>query len=305
MEAINFDRTKGLGGSDIPALLGFSPWKTPMELYLEKLGDIKEDALNTRPKTKHILNMGKMLEPYVIQSFQEDSMEVITRQQERVYHPEHKFLWGTIDGMCNGLVVEVKTTASYVEGWKNDVPVHVLSQVAYYSNLLNSAGAKIIVLFRDNGDIRTYEYRRDLSSEEHIIRAAVEFWHNVTTKNPPSATSYKEAQILFKNVIQDKKVIASSEDLAVVEKMRQLKNEIEKKEEEYDALKLGVCNKLGNASMLEDALGNCLATWKERNCTRLNIEDLKQDQPNIYSKYLARSTTRNFSLKTNEQYAFV
>ena len=101
-------------------------------------------------------------------------------------------------------MVEVKTTASYVASWKNDVPTYVLSQVAYYSNLLNSAGAKIVVFFRDNGDIRTYEYQRDLNSEEHIIKMAVEFWCNVTTKNPPSATSYKEVQILFKNVVQNK-----------------------------------------------------------------------------------------------------
>jgi len=294
-----FDRTQGLGGSDIPALLGFSKWKSPLDLYLEKTGE-KENDITSKQNIRHILDMGKMLEPYVIQSFQEEEGTKVIRQQERIFHPKHKFLWGTIDGMCGNLVIEVKTTASYVEGWKNSIPLHVLAQVAYYSYLLNSAGAKIIVMFRDSGEIRTYSYQRNQASEEQMIKLAVEFWDSVCKKTPPVPTSYAECRLLFKNVIPDKKVIATSEDTAIIAKMLYLKKEIDEKEKAYDALKTSICNKLEDAPLLVDAQGNCLVTWKERNSSRLSTEALKTVYPVVYNECLLKSTVRNFSIKASE-----
>ena len=32
------DRTKFIGGSDVAAILGVSKWKTPFQLYQEKIG---------------------------------------------------------------------------------------------------------------------------------------------------------------------------------------------------------------------------------------------------------------------------
>lgn len=295
-----FDRTQGLGGSDIPVLLGFSKWKSPLDLYLEKTGEKKEDDLTCNQNTKHILDMGKMLEPYVIQSFQEEEGTKVIRQQERIFHPKHTFLWGTIDGMCGDLVIEVKTTASYVEGWKNSIPLHVLAQVAYYAYLLNAAGAKIVVMFRDSGEIRTYSYQRNQTSEEQMIKLAVEFWDGVCKKNPPAPLNYAECQLLFKNVMSDKKVIATSEDTAAVAKMLCLKKEIDEKEKAFDALKTSICNKLGNAPLLVDAQGNCLVAWKERNSSRLSTEALKTAYPAAYNECLLKSTIRNFSIKASE-----
>lgn len=290
-----FDRTQGLGGSDIPALLGFSKWKTPLALYLEKIGEIDSDAA-IKQNSRHILDMGKMLEPYVINSFEEETGEKVVRQQERIFHPKHKFLWATIDGMCGNLVVEIKTTSSYVADWKHNVPLYVLAQVAHYSSLLNSDGAKIVVMFRDSGEIRTYSYQRDAASEEQIIKQAIEFWDNVRKKTPPEPSSYAEAQILFKDVKADKKVIATSEDMAVIAKMLQLKKELNEKETEFDTLKTSICTKLGDAPILEDERGNCLATWKTRNSSRLSTDALKTTHPDIYKECLLRSTVRNFNL---------
>lgn len=299
-----FDRTQGLGGSDIPVLLGFSSWKTPMELYLEKTGETKEEDVALKQNVKHVLDMGKIMEPYVIQSYQEEAGETVIRQQERVFHPDYKFLWGTIDGMCNHLVVEIKTTASYVEGWKNSVPMYVLSQVAYYSNLLNAAGAKIVVMFRDNGHIRTYNYHRDTASEKQIITLAVEFWDSVCKRNAPNPSNYKEAQICFKNVEQNKKVVASSKEVEMLLRMQQIKKEINEREKQYDDMKKHISCIMKDAAILEDNLGTCLATWHLRNTTRLDRDKLEKDYPDIYKQCILKSTTRNFSLKAQEPKAY-
>lgn len=33
----SMDRTKYLGGSDVAGILGISPWRTPLEVYLDKV----------------------------------------------------------------------------------------------------------------------------------------------------------------------------------------------------------------------------------------------------------------------------
>jgi len=290
-----FDRSKGVGGSDIPALLRLSKWKSPLDLYLEKIGEATEKSI--KENQKHILGMGKTLEPYVIQSFEEDTGDKVTRQQERILHPKYDFLWGTIDGVCGDKVIEIKTTSSYVDCWKESVPQYVLAQVAYYANLLNTNGAKIVVLFRDSGEIRTYAYERDQEAEEQIITSAVDFWDMVCKRTPPAPTNYEEAQSIFKNITSDKKVIASTQDIEAIERMRQLKKELDEKEKEYDTLKTNICTKLGDAPVLVDEQGHCLATWKERNNTRVSVDTLKNLHPAIYSECLLKSTIRNFSLK--------
>ena len=41
-EQFIIDRKKGLGGSDIAAIMGISPWKTPMDVYLEKTTEVQD-----------------------------------------------------------------------------------------------------------------------------------------------------------------------------------------------------------------------------------------------------------------------
>ena len=57
------DRSTYLGGSDVAAILGISPWRTPLDVYLDKIQPRKEE---TDPSRLKVLNRGKRMEPYVI-----------------------------------------------------------------------------------------------------------------------------------------------------------------------------------------------------------------------------------------------
>lgn len=290
-----FDRNKGLGGSDIPVLMGLSPWKTPHDLYLEKIGKATEKSI--KENQKHILGMGKTLEPYIIRSFEEDTGDKVTRQQEIITHPIYDFLYGTIDGVCGDKLIEIKTTSSYVDSWNESPPKYVLAQVAYYANLLNTNGAKIVVLFRDTGEIRTYTYERDQEAEEQIITSAVGFWDMIRNKIIPDPANYEEARNIFKCAIPYIETIASDQNIAAIEKMRQLKNELEEKKKEYDALKTIICTSLGDSPVLVDEQGHCLATWKEKQVSRLDLGKLKGKYPEVYKDCLNAIITRIFYLK--------
>lgn len=299
MTNTTFDRNSGIGGSDIPVILGLSKWKTPVQLYLEKIGQVTEEKKNDN--SERLMDMGKMLEPYVIDQFEKTTGNKVGRQQEIIRHPKYNFLYGTIDGMCANLILEIKTTSSLVKAWGEGVPSYVKAQVAYYCALANAEGAKIVALFRDTGEMKTYTYMRDIAHENEIIKYAVDFWDCVTKKVPPMPFDYSDMQLLFKEVKEDKKVLASNDDITIISKMARLKNEIKEREDEFEVLKTSICAKLGDAEILEDALGECLVSWKSRNTTKVSTDTLKKVYPQIYNECLTKSMSRTFSLKNNFQ----
>ena len=65
----NIDRQKYIGGSDVAAILGISPWKTALDVYLDKTTPRKEE---TDPGKQRVFNRGKRMEQYVIDLLAEE-----------------------------------------------------------------------------------------------------------------------------------------------------------------------------------------------------------------------------------------
>ena len=56
-------RRRGIDGSDASVILGLNPWKTQMDLWLEKTGEFTEDEDNEK------MYWGRILEDIVAQEF--------------------------------------------------------------------------------------------------------------------------------------------------------------------------------------------------------------------------------------------
>jgi putative phage-type endonuclease len=52
-------RNKGIGGSDVSAICGLNPWRSPLSVYLEKTGQIEAAEEN------EAMRWGTLLEPVV------------------------------------------------------------------------------------------------------------------------------------------------------------------------------------------------------------------------------------------------
>lgn len=291
----NFNRSKGIGGSDIPVILGLSPFKTIHQLYLEKIDEYKEEF---EQSVKNRLKVGSILEPMIIDLFEETENTTVTRKQERLVHPTHDFLWGTIDGVSNNYVVEVKTIISINPKWKFGIPAYVLAQGIYYSHLANTDGFKIVAYERDKDILREiYTFPRDKEIEDDIINAAVNFWDNVKNRVEPTASSYSEVQLMFSTSEKGKKIIASNDDLNRIIELYKINKDIKELEKKRDELKLEVCKNMKDSTHLVDVNDNVLAIWDERKSSRVNIDILKKDFKDVYLKCKVESSSRNFSVK--------
>lgn len=95
------DRKTFLGGSDAAAVLGVSPWKTPLRLYLEKRGEAPPPGDEDR-KRERILARGKREEPHIVDDLIElYAVKVVKRstpeQPNYHAHPAVPYLAAEID----------------------------------------------------------------------------------------------------------------------------------------------------------------------------------------------------------------
>ncbi|USQ51192.1 YqaJ viral recombinase family protein [Serratia marcescens] len=88
------DRTKYLGGSDVAAILGISPWRTPLEVYLDK---VQPRIKTIDPNKQKVFTRGQRMEPYVIDLLAEETGFEIVSRGNRYIHRDYNFIAAEID----------------------------------------------------------------------------------------------------------------------------------------------------------------------------------------------------------------
>lgn len=64
-------RSKGIGGTDIAAIVGLNPWKSPIDVYMEKTGLVEPIPDNEN------LYWGRELEPAVLRRYAKETGYVL------------------------------------------------------------------------------------------------------------------------------------------------------------------------------------------------------------------------------------
>lgn len=105
-------RRQGIGGSDVAAILGISPFRTARDLYDDKLNiaSAVDDTGNWVA-----LEMGHLLEPLVAQIFTKKTGLEVFQIKKMFQHPQYPFMLADVDyfvRLPNGEIalLEIKTT---------------------------------------------------------------------------------------------------------------------------------------------------------------------------------------------------
>ncbi len=175
-------RQQGIGGSDVAATLGLSPWKSPRELYEEKRGGV-EIVEPSEP-----MRWGTLLEPVIRQEYAERTGRTVRVPTEPLVHPTHAFMCANPDGLTNDdRVLEVKC-ARNAYGWgepgSDAIPQHYLLQVQHYLIVAELPVADVAVLI-GGCEYRQYEVPADPELQEMLIEGEREFWRAVEAGTPP------------------------------------------------------------------------------------------------------------------------
>lgn len=137
------DREKWIGGSDIPAVMGISPFKTRYDLLLEKAGLKEVEFVDNE-----YVRFGRMIEPK-IRAYINDFLETTFKPNKKT---EGKIRYHS-DGVNETTMIEIKST-SQIHQEVNDYKIYLVQLLT---------GMKVNKL--ENGILAVYERPADFSEE--------------------------------------------------------------------------------------------------------------------------------------------
>jgi len=213
------ERKNYLGGTDLAAICGLSPYRTALDVYLNKTSD------DITEETSPAMRWGNLLEDAVAKAYSEDTGYTIAIEPNTIYHPEHKFLGANIDRWVDDkkYVLECKT-AGFTRGkeWgdlgTDQIPESYLVQVAYYAAICDVPKVDIAVLIGGQ-DFRIYTYTRNKPLEDKIMKIGINFWHNHIEKRiPPKCVNTRDTFNLFPQS-NNKEILAQNDIIAKLEEL--------------------------------------------------------------------------------------
>jgi len=172
-----------LTASDIAAIAGKDPFRSPLRVYNEKKGLVPPQA-ETEP-----MKRGRWLEAAAVEGLKEEHPDwLITRPKVFLIDQEHR-IGATPDALITipgskGIVnCQIKCTGPFVyeRDWANGIPLGYQMQTIMEGLLLGAESNLICCLVVDSrtATIALYEVARSPSAEAKILATAKEFWQRM------------------------------------------------------------------------------------------------------------------------------
>jgi len=173
-------RRSGIGGSDAPAVIGVSLYRSPYLLWAEKLGLVPA-MTESEP-----MRWGRLLEAVVAQAYAERTGRRLRRVRRLLRSRARPWMLASIDRAVVGeqRLVEIKTTRSPRWDGADPVPPDVLCQVQHYLAVTGWDVGDVAVLLAGS-DLRILEVPRDEAHIQELVEREAEFWHLIESRTPP------------------------------------------------------------------------------------------------------------------------
>ena len=168
-----------IGASDAPVIMGVSPWKTPYQLWEEKLGIGKGQSDN------HAMQRGRELEEKARQAFENHTGLIVVPQV--IQHPEYEWMIASLDGIdfAHKNMVEIKCPGKE----DHQMAREGLIPPKYYPQLqhqMEVAGLiKMFYYSYDGLDGLCIEVYKDEKYVDKLIKEELEFWRYMQELEAP------------------------------------------------------------------------------------------------------------------------
>lgn len=303
-------RKQGIGGSDIAAIIGLSPWKTPRDIYLDKKGLVEPE-----PETD-AMYWGTTLEDIVAREYSKRTGRKIERCNVQFKHPEYPFIIGNVDRVVyddngkkpvvNGRLItrrilECKTANQYAAGdWgepgTDQIPEHYKAQVQWYMGITGAEVCDVAVLI-GNRDFRIYTVYRDVAVIAYLFAEGVTFWRDyIETDTMPPAVTLDDIEGVCHGTPKAR-AFASAEIVKKVARYKELDDQIKALKAEQETLKLAICESIVDAVELCAPDARKLATWSAAKLTQKTDWKAVAEELAAPADIIAKYTTETMSAR--------
>lgn len=291
-------RRNGIGGSDAASIAGLNKWKSPVGVYLDKLGQSPEEDT-----TSEAAYWGNMLEEIVAQEFSKRTGLKVRKRNAILKHPKHPFMLANVDRLVVGekTGLECKTASEYLrDQWKDEeIPASYLLQCQHYMAVTGYKNWYIAVLIGGNKFIYK-KVERDEELIEYLIDIESTFWNDHVLKEIPPEFDGSDASVdllkaLYPESVPESEISLSPDTNTFVDALEQVNIEIKQLETQKKEYENKIKSVMGEH---EKAVArDKLITWKTVTSNRFDSKRFSKEYPELYNKFTKQSISRRFSIK--------
>lgn len=295
-------RRRGVGGSDVAAIMGLSPYRGAYEVWAEKCGLVEAPDISDKPSVM----WGNILEPVIGGHYAESHPDSDVRRVNAVCR-SIKRPWAQAsldyevrDPELGWGVLEIKTAGLRSSGkWEGGVPLFYLTQVAHYLSVTGRPFADVAVLIGGQ-DYREYRVMRDEEDVRAVDRAVDEFWRLVEARTEPDVDgSPGEAEALFRRYERDDgdvwEVADMPTEVADYIYCKETADAAKKRlEKAANALKQLIGERKGISC------ADYVVTWPRGTKRSFDSKAFREDHPDMYESYL-RERPSNLGIRITER----
>ncbi len=296
MEQTSELRRSGIGGSDASVILGINPWKTPLQLYMEKTGQVEG------PEENQAMHIGTILEDVIADEYSRQTGSKVSRVNETIRHPDYDWMMAHVDrrvlNFDGGKLLECKTAGRFYkqDEWgrhgENTIPAYYFAQIQHYHAVTGWQYSDVAALL-GGSDFRIYHFERDSKFIDNLIQKEIEFWYAVERRVPPEPINLDDVKLMFpKDAGTEIKV--TDEIYEIWENYIIANEHVKEVQARAEMLKLMIQKYMGENSLLVDSEGKKLVSWKTQSRETIDTKRLREEMPEIFEKFSKQSTTRVF-----------
>ena len=296
-------RKRGIGSSDAGAAVGLHPYKSPLELWMEKTdrdGNLPKTDPNDETSPMY---WGTLLESIVARHYTKRTGRKVRRINAVLQHPSEPWMLANIDrevvGSAEVQILECKTAGmNGARLWKEGVPEYVQLQVMHQLAVTGKQAADVAVLICGQ-ELQVHRITRDEAMIARLIQLERQFWTYVEQDEAPPADGSDSADTALRALYpkdsgltldfsQDSAMAAAFSDLLVIREVLATNLAFEAE------VKQRIQQRMGEATRVVFETGSI--SWKRsKDGVGLDILSLLKDQPELAQQYpLAKTGSRRF-----------
>lgn len=267
------ERKTGIGGSDMAAIKGLSPWATAVTVWLDKT---QPDNIDPSPASAR-LDAGNWLEEPLAKWYEQETGRKVQRftrmlrkghvigHIDRLVCPDGKKRAFSAHGVFAERFLEIKTT-SKPSDWEDGVPAYYLDQIHTYFGLAESLQHCDVPVM----SLAPFVERaiKSVERDDEIAKTQIEFgnwwWDEYVAANkPPPCVSEEDCKAVWRVREKGKIYTATPAQVEAVKKLKSIEAAKADLEAEASKLRASLMTAMGEADTMKAEDGATLLTWRQ------------------------------------------
>lgn len=311
-------RGAGIGGSDASSVLGLSPYRSSISVYLEKIhyvhatngleseavaqkidyvNGIKPSVSEAKEDVSYRMELGNKLEEFVAREFTLKTGKKVRNVNGILKNDKYPFAIANIDRAVVGekAFLECKVTNSYgKKQWQKEVPLHYQIQMVHYMAVTGATHCYVAALI-GNEELVIHRIERDEEVIKQVMELEEMFWDKCVLGGnlpaPDGSDDYsKVLQGFYKDSKNEEIILFEEESLmGRYDEVCEFLKEVDKEKKTIEQYLQSQMKEYEVAF-----IGDRKITWKTQTRNSLDTKKLKKEHPELVEKYMKTTTSRVF-----------